>query len=55
MTHYTSKELNDYKVSLLFDLKNESTVNYEVSYIAVEYYVGVPKEDLGEAQLLSIA
>jgi hypothetical protein len=45
-----SKELNDYKVSLLFALKNESTVNYEVSYIAVEYYMGVPKPDLGEAQ-----
>jgi hypothetical protein len=47
----SSKGLNDYRVSLLFALRNESTVNYEVSFIAVEYYVGVPKQELGEAQL----
>src|SRR6185437_7044357 len=35
--------VNEYKVSLFFSLKNESTVPYEVSFVATEAYVGFPK------------
>jgi len=39
-TSEVSKQPSDYRVSLSFTLKNESTVDYEVSYMAVEYYLG---------------
>ena len=45
-----SKDLNRYKVSVHFALKNESTVSYEVSYMAVEYYAGVLKEDTAQSR-----
>ena len=47
--HQSIEGLNDYKVSLYFSLKNESTVNYEMSFVAIEYYVGLPKESREEA------
>ena len=43
-------EKNDYIVTLHFRLKNESTVSYELSYLAVEYYGAVPKLNLGRAR-----
>ena len=39
-----SADSNEYKVTLHFSLKNTSTVSYELSYLAVEYYVGVEKK-----------
>jgi len=37
---------NEYKITLLFALKNESTVTYEISYISVQYFLGKPKPGL---------
>ena len=52
-----SKDLSEYRVHLHFTLKNVSTVNYEVSYVAVERYVGILKENpdtsVGDVMLTS--
>jgi len=40
----SNSDINDYRVSVDFSLKNESTVRYELSYLAVEYYSGRPND-----------